>query len=160
MKIAISILCMFTLLSCNDMKKDNQEETVNNNSEFSVVLLKNYFPKNNIEFASPVKAAVIDNKKRFDEYFGVAQTMKNAATPIDFENNKVVALITKPSEEKLEIALTETVLKDNKLLVKYKTRQAEAQSHSSSDLKMFTIPKSVYGVDFVVDTDETQTKKQ
>jgi hypothetical protein len=151
---------MFALFSCNDLNNDKQEETVNNNSEFSVILLKHYFPKNDIEFTSPVKAMVIQNKEKFDAHFGVAQTMKNAATPIDFEKNKVVAIITKPSEEKLELALIETVLKENRLMVKYKTRQAKTQSHSSSDLKMFTIPKSVYAVDFVIDTDEPQSHKK
>jgi hypothetical protein len=154
MKIPISLFCMFALLSCNNLNKGKQETVEKDTSAFSVILLENYFPKNNIEFTIPIKTMVVKDKKRFDEYFGLAQTMNNTATNVDFEKNKVVALITKPSEEKLEIKLTETVLKNNKLLVKYRIIKGEKQSFISSDLKLFAIPKSVYAVDFVVDTKE------
>ena len=151
---------MFALISCNNPKNEGKVENKDDGPEFSVVFLENYFPKNNIEFTSPVKVMVIDNKNRFDEFFGIAQTMKNSATPIDFEKNKVVALISKPSDELLKIQLTETRLKDNNLLVKYKTIPSEAQSFVSSDLKMFSIPKSIYAIDVVIDTEATETTKK
>ncbi|NGX83130.1 hypothetical protein [Aequorivita sp. KMM 9714] len=156
MKILFSIICMFVLFSCNDGNKENQKVIENKNSGFSVELIENYFPKNDIEFSSPVKTVVISNKVRFEQFFGVAKTMNNEISPIDFEENKVVALIAKPSDVKQEIFITATELKKNKLLVKYKLKQGETQSFTSADLKMFTIPKSVYAVDFVIDRDESE----
>ncbi|WP_313112243.1 hypothetical protein [Aequorivita sediminis] len=156
MKILFSIICMFVLLSCNDANKENLEVNENEKSGFSVELLENYFPKNEIEFNSPVKAVVIGDKVRFEKFFGVAKNMNNVILPIDFEENKVVALIAKPSNVKQEIFITATELKKNKLLVKYKLKQGKTLSFTATDLKMFTIPKSVYAVDFVVDSDKSE----
>lgn len=156
MKILFSIICMFVLLACNDGNKENLGVIENENSGFSVELLENYFPKNEIEFNSPVKTVVISDKERFEQFFGVAKNMNNVISPIDFEENKVVALIAKPSDVKQEILITATKLKKNKLLVKYKLKQGEARSFTSTDLKMFAIPKSVYAVDFVIDRAESE----
>ncbi|WP_347373761.1 hypothetical protein [Aequorivita sp. Q41] len=150
MKTIISFLLVFSMISCNN-KESTQKETTNTNSDFSVVYLENYFPRNDIEFTTPVKAMVISNREKFDSYFGIAQTMYNKVTPIDFEKNKVVAIITEPSDVKQEIIITETLLKDNKLLVKYKIEKGEIRSFTANDLKLFEIPKTIYGVDFTTE---------
>lgn len=145
---------MFVLSSCNDEKKDDEKIRDNAHSSFTVELLEHYFPKNDIEFNSPVRAMVISDKVRFEQFFGIAKTMNNESATINFEEKKVVALIAKPSDVKQEVLITATELKNNKLLVKYKLKHGETQSFTETDLKMFTIPISVYAVDFVVDNDE------
>lgn len=147
MKITALVLFVLVLLSCNDAKKDGQ----NSNSESDVELIEGYFPKNNIEFSQPIKVITIANKQDFDSYFGVAKTMTNNISKIDFDKNKVVALIARPSNKEQTINIIETKLKNNKLAINYKLEIGESQSFSSSDLKMFKVPKSVYALDVYSD---------
>lgn len=157
LKNTIVILVVLTLVSCNNANKDSQIE-IEKQSGFEVEYLEGYFPKNDIEFNAPVKALVIANKEKLDKYFGIAQTMENRVSTIDFDKNKVVAIISAPSDKKQKIVITSTNLKDNKLEVKYKVIvEDDAQTFTSTDLKMFPIPKSVYGVDFVIDKDEPKS---
>ena len=149
MKTIFCFLLVFSIISCNNKEKI-QKETTNTNSDFSVVYLENYFPKNDIEFTTPVKTLVILNKEKFDSYFGFAQTMHNKAAVVDFEKNKVVAIITEPSNVKQEIVITETLLKNDKLLIKYKVEKGDTLSFSANDLKLFEIPKTVNRVNFTI----------
>lgn len=158
MKNIIVVFALLALVSCNNTNKETNRIK---EADFEAEYLEGYFPKNDMEFNAPVRALVIDNQENFDKYFGVAQTMKNQVSRIDFEKNKVVSIISAPSDKKQKLVISSVNLKNNKLLVKYKVQdEGEIQSFTSTDLKMFPIPKSVYGVDFVVDQDEPQTTKK
>ncbi|AFL80483.1 hypothetical protein Aeqsu_0982 [Aequorivita sublithincola DSM 14238] len=160
MKNTLVLLILLALVSCNNSKKETQTN-LDQQSDFEVEYLEGYFPKNDIEFDAEVKALVIANQTDFDKYFGIAQTMNNKVPAIDFEKNKVAAIISAPSDKKQQIVITGTDLKNNKLIVKYKLKVGEdAQSFTSTDQKMFPIPKSVYAVDFVIDRDDSKTNKK
>ncbi|WP_310991571.1 hypothetical protein [Aequorivita marina] len=157
MKHTLVLIVLLTLASCNNTKN---EPNTNEKPEFEVNFLEGYFPKNDIEFNAPVKTLVIRDKESFQKYFGIAQTMKNDIPEIDFENHKVIALISAPSDKKQEIAVTNTQLKKNKIQVKYKLILGkETQSFTATALKIFTIPESVYAVDFIVDRNKDKTQK-
>lgn len=143
MKNTLVIFVLLILVSCNDTKKENQ----NINSESTIELLEGYFPKNDIEFNQPVRVIIATNKEDFDRYFEVAKTMTNTISEIDFNKNKVVAIIAKPTDAKKIIKISETKLKNNKLGINYKLEISEPQSFSSSEMKIFKIPKSINAVD-------------
>lgn len=154
MKFAGMILLVLSLFSCNDVKKEDQ----NVNSEASIELMEGYFPKNDIEFNQPVKVITVANKKDFERYFGTAKTMTNIVSEIDFDKNKIVAIVAKPSEKKQTISIIDTELKKNKLAINYKLELGEPLSFTSSDLKMFKVPKSVYAINVYSDDKDKRTK--
>lgn len=141
MKSTVTILLVLSIFSCNDAKKKDA------NSETPIELIEGYFPKNDIEFNQPVKVIVTGNKEDFDRYFGVAKTMINTVSEIDFDKNKVVAIVAKPTDRKQTIKISETKLKNNKLVIKYKLEIGDSQSFSSSDLKMLKVPKSIKAIE-------------
>lgn len=141
MKSTVTILLVLSFFSCNDPKKKDAT------SETPIELIEGYFPKNDIEFNQPVRVIVTKNKEDFDKYFGVAKTMTNTVFEIDFDKNKVVAIVAKPTDRKQTIKISETKLKNNKLVIKYKLEIGDSQSFSSSDLKMFKVPKSIKAIE-------------
>ncbi len=147
MKNTLVIFFLLILVSCNDFKKENEKVK----SEPTIELMEGYFPKNDIEYNQPVRVIIATNKQDFDKYFGVAKTMTNTISEIDFDKNKVVAIIAKPSDNEQTIIISETKLKNNKLAINYKLEIGELQSFSSSDLKMFKIPKTINAVDVFSD---------
>jgi len=147
MKFTAMVLFVLALFSCDNAKKDGQNTT----SESAVELIEGYFPKNDIAFSQPVKIITTDNKLDFDHYFGVAKTMTNSITAIDFDKYKIVSLIAKPSNKEQTIKIIETKLKNNKLAINYKLEIGAEQSFSSTDLKMFKVPISVYAIDVYSD---------
>ncbi len=150
MKSVISIFLVMLLFSCNDSKKEEQ----NSNSESNIEVIEGYFPNNDIEFSQPVKVIITSNKEDFERYFGIAKTMSNTISEIDFDNNKVVAIIARPLDKKQTISILETKLKNNKLAIKYKLEIGAPQSFSSTDLKMLKIPKSINAIDVYTDEGE------
>lgn len=158
MKYTLLIIILLAFVSCNNTEKETDTDK---QLGFQAQYLEGYFPKNDIEFNAPVKTIVITKKVDFDKYFGIAQTMKNKVSTIDFDKYKVVALISAPSDKKQNILVTRTDLKNNKLQVKYKVQVGEeTQSFTSTDLKMFPIPKSVNAVDFIIDREKPETIKK
>ncbi|MGO3182520.1 MAG: hypothetical protein ACTIJ9_06770 [Aequorivita sp.] len=156
MKSTLVIFFLLILVSCNDAKKEGE----NTNSEASVELMEGYFPKNDMEFNQPVRVIITDKKEDFDRYFGVAKTMTNTVSEIDFDKNKVVAIVTEPSDRKQIIKISETKLKNNKLGINYKLEIGDSQSFSSQALKMFKVPKSIYAIDVYSDVEEESPKTE
>ncbi len=110
--------------------------------------LEGYFVKNNVVFQSNVEHLVLTNKADFDTYFGVAKTMKNDITEVNFETNNVLAIISKPSDN-TKLGINSMSEDNNMFTIDYQLSKKEKQSHTSSDVKLFTIPKTVKQVKFV-----------
>lgn len=142
-------------ISCNADKKDNREV----NAEATVSLMDGYYPKNNIEFNQPIRIITTTTKEDFEKYFGVVKTMDNTVTKIDFDRFKVVAIVARPADRNQIIKISETKLKNNKLSINYHLELGEVQSYSSSDMKMFKIPKSVYAIDVYSKQDDPTPKR-
>lgn len=154
MKSAITILLVISMLSCNDDKTKDHKE----NSESTIEMVEGYFPKNNLQFNQPIRIITINNKQDFDQFFGIAKTMTNSVSEIDFEKNKVIAIVARPLDRKQTIHILETKLKNNKLAINYKLEIGEPQSSTSSSLKMFKVAKSVYAID-VYSNDKNEVPK-
>lgn len=158
MKSTFLIIVLLAVASCNNTEKEIDKVK---QLGFQAEYLEGYFPKNDIDFNVPVKTIVITKKEDLDKYFGIAKTMQNKVPSIDFDKNKIVALISAPSDRKQKIVITSTHLKNNKLKIRYKVIDGqETESFTSTDLKMFPIPKSVRAVDFSIDRTESETIKK
>ncbi len=112
--------------------------------------LTGYFVKNNVKFDDnyDFKHLVITNQKDFDNYFGVAKTMNNKISTVDFEKNNVIAIIFKPSKNSKTIAVTNCEFDGDNLMVNYGVKSGAKNNYASSGLYLGTIPNNIKTVNF------------
>jgi len=110
---------------------------------FNAVPLKGYFVKNTVSAEKDSQVVLINSQEEFNQSFGVAKTMENTVTPIDFTKNKVVAIFTKPTDVQTTIDLGKVIIKGEDLTLTYQLKQGEKQSFKSSALLLFSVPNTV-----------------
>ena len=112
--------------------------------------MNGYFVKNTVKFDDnyDFKHVVVENQKDFDKYFGVAKTMKNKVDKVNFEENSIIAIMTKPSNISKEIELVYYEFDGDKLFIQYKIREGAQNTYESTGLYLAIIPKGVASVKF------------
>jgi len=110
---------------------------------FNAVPLKGYFVKNTVSAEKESQVVLINSQEEFNQSFGVAKTMDNTVTPIDFTKNKVVAIFTKPTDVQTTIDLGKVIINGEDLTLTYQLKQGEKQSFKSSALLLFSVPNTV-----------------
>ena len=110
--------------------------------------LRGYFVKNSVTFTDSFKHVVVSNQNDFDKYFGIARTMNNETDMVNFDENSVIAILTKPSLVTHKIEIIYCDLAGGKLTVKYHISNDAENSFKSSGLLLATIPKNVTSVIF------------
>lgn len=143
--LTVLALCLFSL-SCNTSQNSKHIKTTD-----KLTYMEGYFANNTLEFSSNTKQVVITSKPVFDTYFGVAKTMDNTISELDFTNNNYAAIITKPAFKKQTISIVKSEEKNGQLTLTYKLMEEGEQSFASNDLKIFPISKTVKSVNFIVD---------
>ena len=156
--LTIPLALAIALSSCKSPseKQDDQQETPTSPeattsvpmtkltpSSLNVVPLEGYFVKNTVSTEQESTLVLISTQAEFDQSFGIAKTMTNTITPIDFTQNKVVAIFTKPSDLKTNIQLDRASVHGEILTANYNIDQGEKQSFKSSALILFTVPHTV-----------------
>jgi hypothetical protein len=101
-----------------------------------------------VQFDNEYKHVVVSNQKDFDQYFGVAKTMDNEIDKVDFAENSVIAILTKPSLVVHKIEVIYCAFAGEQLTIKYKPAKGAENSYKSSSLYLATIPKGVASVIF------------
>ena len=122
-----------------------QEQTMRNTAapDFKVVPLQGYFVRNTVVADQDTQHVLISTREEFDQYFGIAKTMTNEITAVDFTSSNVIAIFTKPSDHKTEISIEQATVEDKILTLEYKRVTGEKQSFTSRALILFTIPKDI-----------------
>ena len=110
---------------------------------FDAVPMQGYFVKNTVAIDGDSKTVVLGSKAEFDKYFGVAKTMDNTVTPVDFSKSRVVAIFTKPSEAETKIVLTKTERDAGTLTVHYKVETGAKRGFATTALVLFPIPNDI-----------------
>ena len=118
--------------------------------EKTVDPIKGYFAKNTIVFDEnyDFKHLVVDNQADFVKYFGVSKTMKNKVDIVDFEQNSIIAVVTKPSKNTKKLDLIYEEFHDNELYIQYSIRLGDKTSFESTGLLLATIPKGISKIEF------------
>jgi len=142
----VVLMILIGLSSCNAIIEPNKGTVEKTNVE--IEYLNGYFPRNDIFFETETMHIIITNRDDFDNYFGIAKTMNNIISEIDFNENHVVGILTKPSDEPMVVSIQNAVANKHILTVYYKTVTMEKQSFTSSDIKIFQIPKTINSVHF------------
>ena len=112
--------------------------------------LSGYFAKNTVKFDDnyDFKHLVVTNPKDFDKYFGIAKTMNNQVDKVNFAENSVIAIITRPANISRKIDLIYSELKADRLLIRYHIREGSKNTYAATGLYLATIPRDVAQVKF------------
>ena len=152
-----------TIISCNDTNKKTEEQT-NMNSETKTEKtmekssksvsntrfekLEGYFVKNTISFDKDVMYLAVSNQEDFDTNFGIAKTMNNKVTPLDFEKFNVAAILKIPSKKSDRIKLLKYTSSNGVMTVGYDLEKGSDQTFDAGDLLLFKIPKGITKINF------------
>jgi len=111
--------------------------------------LNGYFVKNTVNFDKDYKYIAVSNQEDFDKYFGIAKTMNNKVTPLDFNKFNVAAILNIPSNKSEKIKLVQYTSKNGAMTVKYELEGGSDQTYTSGDMLVFKIPKGITKIDFI-----------
>ena len=156
------MLADFVILDTNPLKLNDVDairevvvlETIKEGNTIykkrAVEELNGYFVKNTVTFDDnhDYKHIVVSNQADFDQYFGIAKTMKNKIHKVDFDESSVVAIMTKPSKTANKIDLIYSEFAGDNLLIQYNNTEGEETTYKSTGLYLATIPKGVANVKF------------
>ncbi|MCK5815973.1 MAG: hypothetical protein KAH07_08515 [Flavobacteriaceae bacterium] len=146
-----------TIISCTDSKKKSEEtegtkpitettKPMSSNTRFEKI--DGYFVKNTVVFEKSVKYIAVSSQEEFDTVFGIAKTMKNKVTPLDFEKFNVAAILNIPSKKSDRIKLQKYTSSNGIMTVGYDLEKGSDQTFDSGDLLIFKIPKGITKINF------------
>lgn len=138
-KSLIFVIIANATISCTNIPKN-----------VTLTPLSHFFVKNGIEKDSTTKTLVIDSKKEFDKYFGIAKTMNSTIPEIDFKNDVVLAIIGETTDSKTAITIISSKLVGDKVTVKYDITKGEKQSFSHTPLLLFSAPLRGKNIEFIL----------
>jgi len=112
--------------------------------------LNGYFVKNTVKFNEnyDFKHLVVTNQEDFDRYFGIARTMQNQVDEVNFVENSVIAIMTKPSNIAKKTGLVYHEFDGDNLFILYKIIEGDKNPYQSTSLYLATIPKNITQVKF------------
>lgn len=114
-----------------------------NNDGIQFKELEHYFVKNN---ATLPKNNKINSQKSFDAIFGVAKTMSNIPTSIDFNNEFLIPIVLKETNLATEIQITSiTSLQNGTIVINYKIIKGEVLSYNMKPFKGIILGKKYKG---------------
>ena len=157
-KIVSIVLLAGVLFACDAPKKKELKEVKEPAMEKKEAVkmgatrfeeLNGYFVKNTVEFDKDYIFVAVSNQKDFDTYFGIAKTMDNKVTALDFEKFNVAGILVKPSKKASKIEMTKYTAEGAKTIVGFTNVLGEDQTFTSGALMLFKLPKSRTSVDFV-----------
>lgn len=158
----ISVLVLFSLLiiACKGEKKEsidanNETETTMDKKEVKPLggvtkfdELTGYYIKNTVDFDQAYKFVAVSNQEAFNNYFGIAKTMKNKVSDLDFEKFNIAGILVNPINKANTINITKFTAEGAKQIVNFTTIIGKEQTYTSGELVLFKIPKSRTSVVF------------
>ena len=140
--------CAYAIAETTNTEPGKEGETIAKKQ--IVEKLSGYFVKNTVKFDDnyDFKHIVVTNQKDFDKYFGIAKTMNNQVDKVNFAENSVIAIITRPANISRKIDLIYSELKDDRLLIRYHIREGSKNTYAATGLYLATIPRDVAQVKF------------
>lgn len=143
-KIVLAVFATAMIVACGDKKggKNSSESEftrVGEPENMEVEVIENYFPKKEIT-PNVIQFYTIDNEKEFNQKFGVAKTMNNKVTPIDFSKNRVGVIILPETNKKTTIEIDDTERIGSGAVIEYEITEGEEQSFSTTPALIFKLP--------------------
>ena len=146
-KTFILFFVSLIIIACGSSDKAGKGKL---NEEVPFKIAKNYFVKNNV--SATLDSPKFETQAEFDSVFGTATTMgeNGKPTPINFDQEFVVAQIEEPSAQSIELKPVSIRKNANMLEVKYKRIVGSTKSFTSQTSMILIIDKKYEGdVNFV-----------
>lgn len=156
-KTILGLLSISFIVSCNPNTTKNQEtapievtqvekkedkQLMGVPQNFEINVLEGYFLKNDINLPENINNMIFNTQKEFDSYFGVAKTMDNTISPIDFNTERVAGVLISPSDAKINFEIISAQQIGTGLQVIYDIKKEKKQPFISSFTYLFKIPKN------------------
>lgn len=129
----------------------------NNNSRNHTVdyqEAEGYFVRNDVNAGH--KLEKITSQQQFESIFGMATTMSNKPTEIDFSNNMAIGLILPETNDQTRIITDSLVWKNNHLNLYYSTESGQPTGFTTRPAIVLVIDKKYNGI---VETFTNQTRQ-
>ncbi len=161
--VLLLIAIVAVTISCNETKKKTENQTDMNSetktektiektsktvSNTRFEKLEGYYVKNTLEFKEDFMYIAVTNQEDFDAVFGIAKTMNNKVTPLDFEKFNIAAILKIPSRKSDRIKLQKYTSSNGVMTVGYDLEKGSDQTFDAGDLLMFKIPKGITKINF------------
>lgn len=140
----LGFLILSICFSCNNKKrdKDKNESTMEMTAEtkpMEIEIVENYFTKNDMA-PRVIQYFTIDNQDDFNKQFGIAKTMDNKVSSIDFKNNRIGAIVLPTTDKNTSIEITEAERFGSGAIITYEINEGDKQSFSITPTLIFKLP--------------------
>lgn len=108
--------------------------------DLPVSLMSGYFLNNTVERSDAMAFYVIDDQAEFEKYFGVAKTMTNEITQVDFKTERVGALIHPDANTDVQMKVSKLQRDGDKAIVDFSVSTGAPQSFTISPVVLFKLP--------------------
>ncbi|WNJ18408.1 hypothetical protein [Pontibacter sp. G13] len=153
--LAISTLCLFACTPSNQESKADSvtpsTEAINSEDQAQSInptYLQGYFVKNDVMLQDSVEFRTFASQEALETVFGIAKTMDNEITQIDFTQNAVAAIITMASHSAHRIEITDVEAQGSKWVIHYEFHIAPEQSFNTQAAVALEIPSDIKIVAF------------
>lgn len=138
-RIFIPLFLCLLCFSCSDNPSKESPSTAGI-KDLPVSLLSGYFLNNTVERSDAMAFYVIDDQAEFEKYFGVAKTMTNEITQVDFKTERVGALIHPDANNEVKISVNKLQREGEKAMVDFSVSTGAPQSFTISPVVLFKLP--------------------
>lgn len=155
-KVIILVAVVGSITACCNSKKRENDDNIVFDKKDTIHMgatrfeeLKGYFVKNTVEYKKDFMYIAVTNQKDFDANFGVAKTMHNKVTSLDFDKFNVAGILIAPTNKIEKIKLNKYTSDKDILIVEFELEKGSDKSFNSGAILLFKIPKSINSIDFI-----------
>lgn len=128
--LAVGALLLLLCSNCSFMDKMYAAQKIDDvATPIHFTTLENYFVRNDVD-CSKQQRLIIDNKRDFEGYFGMAATMGGLPTEINWNKQYVVAVILPETNRATSVRpVNVKVANDNIMVFSYDVKKGDKMSH-------------------------------
>ncbi len=140
--LALGTLLLVLCSSCSFMDKMYAAQKIDDvATPIHYTTLENYFVRNDVD-CSKQQRLIIDNKRDFEAFFGMAATMGGLPTEINWKKQYVVAIILPETKRATSVKPVNVKVTDNDCMVfSYHVKKGDKMSHSMVPFTAVAIDK-------------------
>lgn len=142
---SLALIALLWASACNTTKQPSSADGSGQaETAISFTVAENYFVRNDYR-ESPLHSIRVTSQQQFDAVFGVARTMGNQPTAIDFSKQDVIACIAESSNTISGLEIVSLKKSKNEILLTYKLTEGEKRSSTSRYAALAIIDKTHQG---------------
>ncbi len=142
------VILALGLFAC-ESKSSSENKDVSTNEKSTMQDIpyeeaKNYFVKNTYENENLVTLKLTTSDE-FNRIFGMATTMSERPTPLDFSKEYVLAIIAPVNNKSVSISINNLQVEDKSLVLKYAINEGEEQSSKMHPASLIVVGNQYSG---------------